>query len=233
MKVCWKCKACKGLDGNLHMAFTNTECNWKTTMYREDDPPYDPDDPPTLTGLTGWDIRMVHPDILHCWHLGLARDLLGSALVLLIKQRHYFRGRNQGDRLTSASKLLQEFAKTNKLSLRRKKLNKNALNWKSDQYPELKMKGSDIQVVSKWMSSLVEENDGGLPELATAIWASNNLLSLITNCPDFFLSVEEYSQQHIVARLCYCQRFFVFVWSVSVFTLILIFKTFSIKLPGS
>ena len=168
---------------------------------------------------------MVHPDILHCWHLGTARDFLASAIVLLLK-RGYFRGRNQAQRLQAASKSLQSFAKLHRLSLSKKKLTKNSLTWKPHQFPELRMKGADAIVIGKWLSSIVQDTDCGLHDLPTALWASDNCFALLANNHGYFLSQAEYQQLRVVAGIvdtqflllfccCFWWKMFLFVlWAV-------------------
>lgn len=186
----------KGNSGDLVNAYTNTERNWEQTFYQQ--LPFDVQ--PTVRKLTGWCLQMVHPDILHCFHLGVGRDLCGSAIKLLI-QRGYFPGRKQSDRFACATRSLNQYAKDKKYGLCRKKLNKKCINWKSGEFAELKTKGYDTFVVCSWLARLLEENDGGLPELATAIWCVDNALTLMANSSGLFLNAQEYSQLDVVGRI--------------------------------
>ena len=103
---------------------------------------------------------MLRPDVLHIWHLGVGRDLLASAIVVLVKQR-FFPGRTIDIRLGVASRSLRDFAKANHYNLSRRNLNKQCLNWKSAEYPELKTKGFDTAIIGMWLSDLVEKQDIG------------------------------------------------------------------------
>ena len=192
------CQATKGNDEDLSLAFTNTGCHWRTTLYT--DLPFDHPPGPVLTQLEGWTLQMVHPDILHIWHLGTGRDFLASALVVLIRA-HYFPGRKIEHRLGAASKSLRDFAASNKLGLSKKKLTRKTLNWVPTEYPELKVKGYDTFIIGKWMSSLVEQDAAGMTDLATALWTSSNILSLMSNSTGFFLSEEEARQIQIMGEL--------------------------------
>ena len=64
---------------------------------------------PSLVDLLGWGLKMCHPDLLHCFHLG-GRDLVASSVVYLVKQG-FWPGRHQKKRLSFASRRLLEFAK--------------------------------------------------------------------------------------------------------------------------
>ena len=202
LQVCWMCNATKGNDGCLDYAYTNTSCKWKETLYQ--DPPYD--DPPILTTVFGWDNRMLHPDLLHVWHLGVGRDLLGTAIMHLIKKRLIFPGRTIDIRLAAASRSLRNFAQTNRYNLSRRKLNKQCLNWKTGEYPELKTKGYDTAIIGMWLNELVENNDIGNNDLSTAIWSSNNVLTILAKSDGYFLTEEEEKQVVLLGEL-FCDTY--------------------------
>lgn len=144
---------------------------------------------------------MVHPDLLHIWHLGTGRDFLASALVELVRAG-YFPGRNQTLKLLAATKSLVAFAKANKYTLARKTITKKSLNWVSGEYPELKTKGYDTFVIGSWLASLVEARDCGIPDLSTALWASNNVLTLLAKSKGWFLTPQEYHQLGVETCTC-------------------------------
>lgn len=198
LQVCWICHATKGNDGNLDLAYTNTECRWKGTEYQS--LPWDHPDP-VLTELAGFDIRMAHPDLLHCWHLGVGRDLLGAALKVLIKSQ-YFPGRTHKQRLAAATSSLKRFVKNHKLSFSKKKLSKPMMNWTSHEFPELRTKGADTFAIGMWLAHLVETNPpAGLNDLSTALWTSNNVLTILARNKTFFLSDQERHQVNVLGRL--------------------------------
>lgn len=201
LQVCWMCHATKGNDGCLDFAYTNTTCKWKETLFQS--LPFDR--PPVLTELCGWDLRMLHPDFLHVWHLGVGRDLLASAIVVLVKN-HFFPGRTIDIRLAVASRSLRDYAKANHYNLSRRKLNKQCLNWKSHEYPELKTKGFDTAIIGMWLSDLVEKQNIGNDDLATAIWTSNNVLTVLAKSEGYFLTEEENKQVHVLGDL-FCDTY--------------------------
>ena len=199
LQVCWMCHATKGQNNDLSMAYTNSCCNWKDTLYQTlpFDQPY-----PILTSLVGWELGMVHPDLLHCWHLGVGRDFLASALVFILKNRLIFPGRNLKARLACATRSLVAFAKTKKLHLSRKSLNKQCLNWVPREYPELKFKGADVYITGMWLAELVQDNDAGIPsDLCTCLWLSNNILSLMANSKGYFMTPDESEQLLVLGEL--------------------------------
>lgn len=195
-QVCWMCLATKGNSDDLVNAYTNTQRNWEHTFYQQ--APFNVE--PAVCKLTGWQLQMVHPDILHCFHLGVGRDLCGSAIKLLV-QRGYFPGRKHSDRFEFATRSLKQFAKQNKYGLARRKLDKKGINWKTGEFAELKTKGYDTFIVCSWLARLLEEDDGGLTELATTIWCVDNALSLTANSNGIFLTAREYEQLDVMGRI--------------------------------
>lgn len=75
----------------------------------------------------------MSPDMLHCWHLGVCRDLIGS-VVRVLAMEHYWPGPNIESRLSYATASLKRWAKSRKLSLTIKKLTKQNLCWGSQYF---------------------------------------------------------------------------------------------------
>lgn len=134
-------------------------------MYDQD--PWPPNVTPSLSGILGFSMLMVGMDLLHIFHLGFARDLCASAIRIMVSKRAYFRGRNQDLRLQVATQRLKWFAKNQKYTLVISKLSKQNLNWKTDEYPELKAKGFDTFVVLRWLVWEIGQKDIGNDLLAT------------------------------------------------------------------
>jgi hypothetical protein len=106
---------------------------------------------PTLASLLGFNIQMLGVDLLHIFHLGVGRDLCGSAIRIMASKRGYWRGRTQEQRLKTATQRLKSYAKQHGYSLAMSKLSKQNLNWKADCFPELKTKGFDCFVILRWL----------------------------------------------------------------------------------
>lgn len=134
---------------------------------------------PGYTGLVGFDLNMVMPDLLHCWNLGTARDLLGSCLKIILGEHHVFAGPTLADRLAQASESLRAFAKRHRHPLRTKKLTKGKLTWKSRKYPSLGVSGYDAAVIGQWLESVVAMHSDRYPEIASMLWLSNRAIGLI------------------------------------------------------
>ena len=163
LQVCWKCSATKGLR-DVAYAFTDTrecarfwedlhtQCPWKYL--------------PAYATLPGFEISAIVPDLLHVWHLGVGRDVLGSSLAIMLSNRVFGPG-SAMNKLMEATNRLRRFASSSGYSLRLKKLTKNKLNLKQRCYPELKSSGFDTFIVPA--------------DVIACLWASNHFLSIWTN----------------------------------------------------
>ena len=60
---------------------------------------------------------MLGVDLLHIFHLGVGRDLCGSAIRIMASKRGYWRGRTQEQRLKTATQRLKSYAKQHGYSL--------------------------------------------------------------------------------------------------------------------
>lgn len=77
---------------------------------------------------------MIAADILHCFHLGLARDLAASVIKQLASNRRsIWQGSNIDRRLAFASASLKAWAKQKRLTLRLKGFSKKNLGWSSEE----------------------------------------------------------------------------------------------------
>lgn len=173
LKVCWRCNATKG-TADVDWCYSNVSPSapWRGSLWSQD--PWPQNVVPSLTGLLGFSVRMLGVDLLHIFHLGVGRDLCGSAVRILVTKRGYWRGRNQEERLKFATQRLKSYAKQHGYSLTMSKLSKQSLNWKADAYPELKAKGFDCFVVLRWLISEIDNKDIGNDTLATDTWFGKN-----------------------------------------------------------
>ncbi|CAE7244739.1 unnamed protein product, partial [Symbiodinium pilosum] len=181
LQVCWKCSATKGSHdvADVACAFTDTrgcarfwadlhtQCPWKYL--------------PAYATLPGFEISAIVPDLLHVWHLGVGRDVLGSSLAIMLSNGVFGPG-SAMNKLMEATNRLRRFASSSGYSLRLKKLTKNKLNWKQRCYPELKSSGYDTFVVHQWVMNELHTFPESLPaDLIACLWASNHFLSIWTN----------------------------------------------------
>lgn len=80
----------------------------------------------------GFDELQISADLMHSWHLGVGRDVGGSALKWLITQR-FWPGATHDQRLAAATTALKGWAKQNGVKVVLSRFTKPALNWKSDE----------------------------------------------------------------------------------------------------
>jgi len=172
------------------MAYTNTASTapWLATEYQDDMW----DVMPTLAALPGFQVQMLGLDILHIFHLGVGRDMVGSAMRVIC-QTSVFAGSNLEEKLRSATGWVKSFARHHKLTLVLRKLTKANLNWKSGEYPEVHCKGFDLYVLVKWLVHGVLESPQAhqIPDdVRTILWASDSLFSMLMNAGQFLLPNE-------------------------------------------
>ena len=152
---------------------------------------------PSYLQLPGFEFSMVRPDVLHVFHLGVGRDLIGSAMrVLLQKSAGLFPGRTQALRLRAASERLLGFAAAHGYSLGIRRLTTANLGFQKKGYPELRGKGYDTFVILRWLISECKDVKlpGSFDRLLTCMWAADSALSVATNAARFFSDEES---QHI------------------------------------
>ena len=140
---------------------------------------------PSYAGLIGFTISQIVPDLLHMWNLGVSRDLLGSALKLVLTERRVFDAPTLPERLKLATESLRHFAKQNRYPLRLRKLTRAKLCWKSKKYPMLSSSGYDAYVVGVWLEHELSMHTASYQELCTMLWASNKAFSLLYSAGRF------------------------------------------------
>eukprot|EP00435_Cladocopium_sp_Y103_P004846 s5558_g1.t1 len=137
---------------------------------------------PSYSNIVGFNLSMVVPDLLHCWNLGLARDLLGCALKQILSERVVFDAPSIPDRLKLASESLRAFAKRKRYPLRIKKPTKSKLCWGRRKYPSLAASGYDAFVVGVWLEDLLSSHSQTYPEICTMLWRVSTELSKDFSC---------------------------------------------------
>lgn len=189
LQICFLCGATKGNDGDLDCAFTNIshDAGWWATMGQQ--VPWTV--PPSFSMIRGFHGSMLMPDLLHCWNLGLARDLLGSSLKIIFQQRIIFTAATLDERMMCATESLRKFAKENGHPLRCRKITKGKLVWHSRKYPSLSVSGYDAYVIGLWLEELVSGYTQQYPEISSMLWLSNRAISLMYSSESWFLSQEE------------------------------------------
>ena len=194
------CRAVKGLDATTrHLAFTNIndDAPYWATMFDSRPWAYEP----AYSGLIGFKLEHIQPDLLHCWHLGTGRDLAASIIVYIVRHKHdcpgVLAGANLKDRLMDASAKLKAYAKSRKLPLKLHKLTKSKLGMKcKTSYPELRSSGYDTYVVLEWLQDLCSRHSSVLPaDMCTCIWCPSHIMSMLHKA-DRYLTIDEERNKH-------------------------------------
>lgn len=193
LQVCWLCHATKGADDNLSMCFTNISrtASWRNTILQT--VPWHPDHEPSYLKLKGFDLAMVVPDLLHVWNLGVARDVIGSTLRVILSGQVVFGGPTIPDRMHLATESLKRFARGKRLPLRLKKLTKNKIGWESKKFPSFASSGYDAYVVGLWLEYILTPHERTFPEIYSVIWSSNKVISLMYEAGHFLSQKEKAS----------------------------------------
>ena len=160
------CKASKCNDENADLSYAYSNISegaaWRRTYWTEN--PYEI--APSFMALPGFSLQMLAPDILHAYHLGLGRDLVGSALRELTRTSILFEGRTIALRLRVATERFQDFVREHAYSVSiRKFTTKNLAFGKG--FPELRAKGYDTFVIIRWLLGELQANPAASQSFAT------------------------------------------------------------------
>ena len=196
--------ATKG-TGDLAYCYTNVadDASWRATEWTTD--PWT--EQPAFATLPGFSLKMLNVDLLHVWHLGVARDMTASVLRVLAKAKHFRPHGTIKDQLAAASSSLRNFAKAEGLSLHLRKLSPQNLNWRSNAYPETHCKGYDSFVMIAWLAWYLSDADDVDPRIRTLVWAADSLMD-VWHHGGMFLTDNEVQHVQIVGGLfirCYLE----------------------------
>ena len=151
---------------------------------------------PSYANLDGFSPTYIRGDLLHIYHLGTGRDLVGAALVLMLKERGIFLGNNIEERLRSATASLKAFTKEHRLPLKLHKLSRTKLNWTASSIPELRSSGYDTFVVNRWLVDISSRFADQLPpQLCCALWTADHILSILSNGGRFLTAAEQANKE--------------------------------------
>ena len=189
--------ATKGTQ-DLTYCYTNVsdDASWRSTEWTSD--PWI--EPPAYSMLPGFNLKMLNVDVLHVWHLGVARDMTASVLRVLSKSKYFRPGGTIQDQLSAASNSLRNYAKTQGLSLHLKRLSTANLGWRSNGYPETHCKGFDSYVMVVWLDWLLNDATDVDPRVRTLVWAANSLMG-VWHHGEVFLTPDEVQHAQVVGAL--------------------------------
>ena len=186
--MCHLCLASKGKE-DFGLVFTNVSAD---AAWRHRQPPSPPwEDPPALLELRGFDLSTVAPDLLHILNLGILRDLLGSAIKLMTRNRVYYAGATIAKRLQSFSKDLRLWCKTNGVQLNLKRIRKQTVAWSASACPELHAKGADAVSILRFVSQKLQaQRLNDYPALLACVWRMERFLGVLS-AASIFLTPDE------------------------------------------
>lgn len=183
----------------MHLVYTDTslQAGWRQTV---DSAPLPWTEAPSFCRLHGFDLKMIQADFMHTFHLGCARDLIGSCIKLMTRKRGIFSGATISKRLNQLFTGCKLWARQHGKQVGIKRLRQKSLQW--SEYPEFKGKAADAAVFLPYLLSELQDNpiDGPYSGLLGVLWAAEQLSHCIMSS-GIFLSLEEKSTIETVGRL--------------------------------
>ena len=174
------------------MLYTNLapDAAWRQTLHMVE--PWSTT-PALASTLRGFSTHMIGADLMHNWHLGVARDVIGSVCMLLLKDKTYYAGSNLAKRFKSMFKELKLFVHEHGFQLRLKKLKRSTFAWKSDSCPELRSTASDAMTFMSYLSQKLCEKPfpgPGFSLLTAMVWHGNQFVKIMGEA-ELFLKASE------------------------------------------
>ena len=196
-EVCFQCLATRG---NRYFDLVYTDVG-PTAGWRETIDVLDPwVAPPPFTRLHGFCKEMIQIDWMHTFHLGIAQDIIGSAIKILCKKRGVFSGQTIALRLNQLFLEIKEWARLRGKQIALKRLRKRTLSWGKG-CPVFKSKAADSAIFLQYLSHKLQSNPPPLEEpyagLIGAVWCADALASCVMHAGTF-LTIEEKRQVTIL-----------------------------------
>ena len=140
---------------------------------------------------------------MHTFHLGVAQDLLGSTIKLMVKTKALYPGPTISKRLRHLFLEAKQWAKTNGKQLALKRLRKETLRW-SQGCPVLKTKAADSSVFLPFLCEKLEQVahwwQSPYRGLLAAVWSANQLATCLMGA-GVFLTPEEKQNVDVIGSL--------------------------------
>ena len=189
-EICWRCRASKGNEcfDTVYTDFSST-AGWRSMGFSN---PWQTK--PFLAELWGWDpqLHMVSVDLLHVLHLGVYRDLAGSAIKVLLRKQGYYDGSKLLIRFKAFTRELKAWAKSTKATLQLKAVKKATVYWKSDQCPELHAKGADCATIIRFLAFKTQQKTPPMyAGMVACLWAASNFLGLLMTAGLYLTKAEQ------------------------------------------
>ena len=177
-RICYRCMASKSLqDPYTDLAAT---ASWRGTHASE--VPWSPDEAPELLRLHNFHVNIIGVDILHTFHLGLARDVIGSIMVILLRMPDFVDGRTIEQRIANASRQAKQYALNvaHRGFPRKWAFTKARLNLgKRNNYAEFHGKGWMAGVLLKWLNACFDEKGAPSDDLYALVSLPNDFIPLL------------------------------------------------------
>lgn len=196
-EVCFRCAATKG-NYDFSCCYTDVSENaaWRS---RGIGPMWTI--APAMSGLIGFSEKLIALDLLHVFHLGVARDLCGTGFKLLCKGRDYYSGSKIDKRLLQLTKDLKDWCKRHGHVLSLTKVNKDTIKWKSGECPELRAKGADTLVCLRFLcDKLHQKRPMKYDGIVACAWASVQFMGVLSHA-SLFMTDSERSTAVVTGRL--------------------------------
>ena len=193
--VCFKCMASKSLR-HPYTDLSGT-ASWRGTYGLQ--PPWSESEPPELLHLHNFNVNMVGVDILHTFHLGLARDVIASLMVILLRLPNFFEGRTIQERLQNASRQAKDFAcnVARRAFPRKWAFTKARLNLgKRNNYAEFHGKAWMAGILLQWLNACFASKGAPSDDLYAVVALPNNFIPLLFRAREqsLHLTIEQANQ---------------------------------------
>lgn len=100
-----------------------------------------------LQELWGFSVRVIRMDLLHLVHIGVARDVIGSILIRVVRSGAFGAGSIDA-RLSAAFGVFLQFCGRKGHTPSLENFSKERLAWGPTSYPEISCKGSDATLLA-------------------------------------------------------------------------------------
>ena len=189
LEVCFRCDASVGRrDPSMIYSNINDDAPWIPTEFVR--LPWAVQ--PALAGLSGFRLSMIGLDIMHAFHLGVGRDIIGASVKILCRKKGFYDGRKIEIRLAQLMAECKMYAASTGTYLTFGKLKKSNLQWRNDKCPELRASAADTKIFMGFLSeklqsvTLPEEYQG----LTACVWSANLFVTTLSHA-GFFLEDSE------------------------------------------
>ena len=157
--------------------------------------------PPAVSNLVGFSERLIAFDLLHIVHLGTMRDLVGSCLKLMCRNKSFYTGRNIQKRLAQFTSELKAWAGANGVALSLNKIQKATLGWAGNTCPVFKAKAADALAVLRFVSSKFQRQaPSAYGGVVASVWALENFVGCLASA-SIFLEDDERNSAYELGML--------------------------------